>query len=79
LESFTTVNITVLGNVTGGQQKNKLYWDPAERNLTESTVGVSNPVELAIGESVENERSTTTATRVVRLNGQDVVVRVVVS
>ena len=76
-QEYQTVNITVLGNTSeAGQVQTQLYWDYSTRTLTEIPSGNTT---LAIGESVENERSTTTATRVVRLHGQDVVVKVVVS
>lgn len=73
----TTVNITILGNTSeNGQVLDQLYWDTNTRTLTETRSGNTT---LAIGDEVETERSTTTATRVVTLHEQDVVVRVVVS
>jgi len=71
----TTVNVTIVGNVSGGTQPKPLYWDRTDRNLTENT----GDVELAIGASLERQKSTTTATRVVRLHGRDVLMYVVVS
>lgn len=76
-QEYRTVNITVLGNTSkNGQEQDQLYWDNSTRMLTEIASGNTT---LAIGDDVETRRATTTATRVVTLNGQDVVVRVVVS
>ena len=77
LPPTATVNITILGNTSeNGQVLDQLYWDTSTRTLTEIPGGNTT---LAIGDEVEPQRSTTTATRVVTLHEQDVVVRVVVS
>lgn len=73
---FRTVNVTILGNVSGGQESVQLYWDNNTRTLTDQEDGNTT---LAIGDNVEQRRESTTATRVVQLHGQDVIMRVVVT
>lgn len=77
LADFRTINVTILGNVSGGTESTQLYWDTDDRNLTADSG--DGDVALSIGDDVEQRRATTTATRVVTLNGQDVTMRVVVS
>lgn len=74
---FKTINVTIVGNVTGGQELTQLYWDKSERDLTNKSGG--NTVRLSIGGDIEQRRASTTATRVVTLHGEDVTMRVVVS
>lgn len=75
---YTTVNVTIRGNVSGGQDVSQLYWDPSDRTLDESP-GLGGKTELSIGDNVDFQRASTTATRLVTLNGHDVKMRVVVS
>jgi len=77
LQPGQNANITILGNTTDGTQSEQLYWDNDNRRLSESSIG--DTTELSIGDPVEQRRATTTATRVVTLNGQDVIMRVVVN
>lgn len=74
LSEIRSVNVTIVGNTTDGQELTQLYWDRDERELTNDT-----GVRLSIGDDVEQRRASTTATRVVTLFGQDVTMRVVVS
>lgn len=77
LAEYRTVNVTILGNLTGGTQLEQLHWDRDTRNLTESSN--ANTVRLSIGDDLKQRRATTTATRVVTLHGEDVTMQVVVS
>lgn len=75
-EEFETVNITIVGNLSDGQNLSQLYWDNSSRLLTESRSGNTT---LAIGDPVEPRRATTAATRFVTLQGEQVILRVVIS
>lgn len=77
LSDTKTVNVTIVGNLTGGQESTQLYWDEDERTLTNSSA--DGDVKLSIGDDITQRQATTTATRVVRLHGRDVTMRVVVS
>lgn len=77
LSSTQTVNVTIVGNLTGGQELTQLYWDENNRRLADNST--AGDVELSIGDDIEQRQATTTATRVVRLHGHDVTMRVVVS
>jgi hypothetical protein len=74
---YRTVNVTIIGNITGGQESNQLYWNEGSRTLDNSS-GFDR-TKLAIGDDVDIQRARTAATRVVTLNGQDVIMRVVVT
>lgn len=74
---YRTVNVTIVGNLTGGQQLEPLYWNTNDRNLTTSSAGAT--VRLSIGVDIQQRRATTTATRVVTIHGEDVTMQVVVS
>ncbi len=77
LAEYRAVNITLRANLTGGAGLSQLYWDETDRELTtDETVG---DVELTIGDPLEQQRSTTTATRIVTIAGEDVTMEVVVS
>jgi len=76
LSNSTSVNVTVRGNLTGGTESTQLYWDTGDRTLENESN--ADTVRLAIGDTPEDRRATTAATRVVRLHGADVTMRVVV-
>ena len=78
LAETRTINVTITGNVSGGVTASQLYWDTEERELT-AAPGGNKAVRLTIGDDIEQRRATTTATRVVTLNGKDVTMTVVVS
>lgn len=71
-----SVNVTLTGNLSGGSESVQLYWDSDDRTLVDDSE--SGDVRLAIGDEPDERRATTTATRVVRLHGEDVTLRVVV-
>lgn len=77
LAEFRSVNVTLRANLTGGGSLSQLYWDTNDREL--ATIDDPNHVELTIGDSLESQRSTTTATRIVTIAGEDVTMEVVVS
>jgi len=77
LPERTQVNVTIEGNLTdGGTESNQLYWDTDERILENESN--ANTVKLAIGDEPRDRQATTSATRVVRLHGEDVTMQVVV-
>lgn len=76
LAEYRTINVTIVGNLSGGEELTQLYWDNSSRNLTDQSGGNTT---LAIGDDVEQRRASTTATRIVTLHGEDVTMRVVVS
>ena len=78
LAETRTVNVTITGNVSGGVTASQLYWDTENRTLAAAPVD-DDDVPLTIGDDIEQRRATTTATRVVTLNGKDVTMTVVVS
>lgn len=82
LADFRAVNVTLRANLSGGGGLSQLYWDTNDRELatTDDPDHVdSDHVELTIGDSLESQRSTTTATRIVTIAGEDVTMEVVVS
>lgn len=79
LAEYQTVNVTIVGNLTGTGQLEQLYWHEGDRNLTTTPPPEDDRVELTIGDDIEQRRATTTATRILTLHGEDVTMRVVVS
>jgi hypothetical protein len=77
LDDFRSVNVTLRANLSSGGALSQLYWDETAREL--ATTDGSNHVELTIGDPLEGQRSTTTATRIVTIAGEDVTMEVVVS
>ena len=77
IADFRTVNITLYGNLTGGGPQSQLYWDETNRELTTSEA--NGDVELTVGDDIDRRRATTTATRIVTIQGKDVTMEVIIT